>query len=143
MPAIIDWMQKKKHPFNLFTEVSVNLADDEELMQLMGQAGFNKVFVGIETPNEASLSECDKKQNTSRDLIATVKTIQNHGFEVMAGFIVGFDNDSPAIFKTQINFIQKSGIVTAMVGLLNAPQGHPVISEIKERKPSGERVYRR
>jgi len=122
LPAIINWMQKKKHPFNLFTEVSVNLADDEELMQLMVQAGFSKVFVGIESPNEASLSECDKKQNTRRDLITTVKTLQNHGFEVMGGFIVGFDNDTPAIFKSQINFIQKSGIVTAMVGLLNLPR---------------------
>ena len=83
--------------------------------------------MGIETPNEASLSECDKKQNTRRDLIATVKTIQNHGFEVMGGFIVGFDNDPPSIFKTQINFIQKSGIVTAMVGLLNAPKGTRLI----------------
>jgi radical SAM superfamily enzyme YgiQ (UPF0313 family) len=131
LPAIIGWMQKRKHPFNLFTEVSVNLADDEELMQLMGQAGFNKVFVGIETPNEASLSECDKMQNTKRDLIATVKTIQNHGFEVMGGFIVGFDNDTPSIFKSQINFIQKSGIVTAMVGLLNAPKGTRLYQRLK------------
>ncbi len=131
LPAIINWMQKKKHPFNLFTEVSVNLADDEELMQLMVQAGFSKVFVGIESPNEASLSECDKKQNTRRDLITTVKTLQNHGFEVMGGFIVGFDNDTPAIFKSQINFIQKSGIVTAMVGLLNAPQGTRLYQRLK------------
>jgi radical SAM superfamily enzyme YgiQ (UPF0313 family) len=131
LPAIIDWMQKKKRPFNLLTEVSVNLADDEELMQLMGQAGFNKVFVGIETPNEASLSECDKRQNTRRDLIATVRTIQNHGFEVMGGFIVGFDNDTPSIFKSQINFIQKSGIVTAMVGLLNAPRGTRLYQRLK------------
>jgi radical SAM superfamily enzyme YgiQ (UPF0313 family) len=123
LPAIIGWMEKRKYPFTLLTEVSVNLADDEELMALMNKAGFNKVFVGIETPNEASLSECDKNQNISRDLIATVKILQNRGFEVMAGFIVGFDQDPPSIFKTQINFIQKSGIVTAMVGLLNAPRG--------------------
>jgi radical SAM superfamily enzyme YgiQ (UPF0313 family) len=132
LPAMIDWMQKRKRPFNLFTEVSVNLADDEALMQLMSEAGFNKVFVGIETPNEASLSECDKKQNSHRDLIATVKTIQNHGFEVMGGFIVGFDADTPSIFKTQINFIQKSGIVTAMVGLLNAPQGTRLYQRLKK-----------
>jgi radical SAM superfamily enzyme YgiQ (UPF0313 family) len=131
LPAIIEWMRKKKYPFNLFTEVSVNLADDEELMQLMGQAGFNKVFVGIETPNEASLSECDKRQNVSRDLIGSVKTLQNHGFEVMGGFIVGFDNDPVSIFKTQINFIQKSGIVTAMVGLLNAPKGTRLYQRLK------------
>jgi len=134
LPVIINWMRKNNHPFSLFTEVSVNLADDEELMQLMGQAGFNKVFVGIETPNTASLNECDKKQNTHRDLIASVKTLQNRGFEVMGGFIVGFDNDSPAIFKTQINFIQKSGIVTAMVGLLNAPQGTRLYQRLKGEK---------
>jgi len=132
LPAIINWMQKHRRPFNLFTEVSVNLADDEELMQLMEQAGFNKVFIGIETPNEASLFECDKKQNTRRDLIATIKTIQNHGFEVMGGFIVGFDNDTPSVFKAQINFIQKSGIVTAMVGLLNAPRGTRLYQRLKK-----------
>lgn len=131
LPSIIDWMKKRNHPFNLWAEVSVNLADDEELMRLMFQAGFSRVFVGIETPNEASLSECDKKQNTCRDLIASVKTIQNHGFEVMGGFIVGFDNDTPAIFKTQISFIQKSGIVIAMVGLLNAPKGTRLYRRLK------------
>jgi len=132
LPAIIGWMQAKKYPFTLLTEVSVNLADDEELMSLMNKAGFNKVFVGIETPNEASLSECDKNQNISRDLIATVKTLQNRGFEVMAGFIVGFDQDPISIFKTQINFIQKSGIVTAMVGLLNAPRGTRLYQRLKK-----------
>jgi radical SAM superfamily enzyme YgiQ (UPF0313 family) len=123
LPLLIAWMETNNHPFNLSTEVSINLADDEELMQLMSKAGFNRVFVGIETPHEASLSECDKRQNTSRDLIAAVKTLQNHGFEVMGGFIVGFDNDPLTIFKTQVDFIQRSGIVTAMVGLLNAPKG--------------------
>ncbi|HSW58510.1 MAG TPA: DUF4070 domain-containing protein [Dehalococcoidales bacterium] len=132
LPAIIDWMEKRKYPFSFLTEVSVNLADDEELMTLMSKAGFVKVFVGIETPNEASLSECDKKQNVSRDLIATVKILQNRGFEVMAGFIVGFDQDPPSIFKTQISFIQRSGIVTAMVGLLNAPRGTRLYQRLKK-----------
>jgi radical SAM superfamily enzyme YgiQ (UPF0313 family) len=124
-------MEKRKRPFNLFTEVSVNLADDQELMQLMSKAGFNKVFVGIETPHEASLSECDKKQNTKRDLVATVKIIQRNGFEVTGGFIVGFDSDPITIFKTQIDFIQKSGIVTAMVGILNAPKGTRLHERLK------------
>jgi len=131
LPAIIKWMEERKHPFNLFTEVSVNLADDEKLMQLMVKAGFSKIFVGIETPHEASLSECGKKQNTKRDLMASIKTLQNHGFEVMGGFIVGFDNDPASIFKDQINFIQKSGIVTAMVGLLNAPKGTRLYQRLK------------
>jgi len=121
LPAIIEWMEAKKNPFPLSTEASINLADDEELMQLMGKAGFNQVFVGIETPNEDSLAECNKLPNKNRDLVASVRKIQNHGFEVQGGFIVGFDSDPLSIFKSQINFIQKSGIVTAMVGLLNAP----------------------
>jgi radical SAM superfamily enzyme YgiQ (UPF0313 family) len=123
LPAIIKWMKERKCSFPLLTEASINLADDEELMQLMVKAGFNRVFIGIETPNEESLTECNKFQNTNRDLVASVKKIQNHGLEVMGGFIVGFDNDPLSIFKSQINFIQKSGIVTAMVGLLNAPRG--------------------
>ena len=131
LPAVIDWMEKRKHPFNLSTEASINLADDQELMTLMVKAGFIRVFIGIETPNEDSLSECDKKQNSSRDLVATVKLIQRNGLEVMAGFIVGFDSDPVSIFKTQIDFIQKSGIVTAMVGLLNAPKGTRLYHRLK------------
>ena len=131
LPAIIEWQKKKRYPFALLTEVSINLVDDEELMQLMTKAGFSKVFIGIETPNEASLTECSKNQNLSRDLVAAVKNIHNHGLEVMAGFIVGFDNDPSTIFKTQINFIQKSGIVTAMVGLLNAPRGTRLHQRLK------------
>ncbi len=121
LPAIIEWMQRRKHPFSFLTEASINLADDEELMTLMTDAGFDTVFIGIETPHEASLKECNKVANKNRDLLSSVKTLQNHGFQVQGGFIVGFDNDPPSIFKRQINFIQQSGITTAMVGLLNAP----------------------
>ena len=123
LPTLIEWSKKKKYPFAFFTEASINLADDEELMRLMAEAGFDRVFVGIETPNEESLAECNKQQNEGRDLAASVKKIQNFGFEVQGGFIVGFDSDPATIFRSQINFIQKSGIVTAMVGLLNAPRG--------------------
>jgi radical SAM superfamily enzyme YgiQ (UPF0313 family) len=123
LPAIIDWMEKRKHPFKLYTEVSINLADDDELMALMVRAGFDQVFVGIETPNEESLAECSKLQNRNRDLIANVRKIQHAGLEVQAGFIVGFDKDPSSIFDRLTAFIQESGIVTAMVGLLNAPKG--------------------
>jgi radical SAM superfamily enzyme YgiQ (UPF0313 family) len=122
LPAIIDWMESNDHPFHFLTEASVNLADDEKLMQMMVQAGFSKVFVGIETPDEASLVECSKTQNNNRDLIAAIQKIQAFGMEVSAGFIVGFDNDTSTIFQRQIDFIQKSGIISAMVGLLNAPK---------------------
>jgi len=120
LPTISQWMEKKKYPFSLFTQASINVSDDEELMRLMVEAGFNTVFVGIESPNKESLAECNKVANKNRDLLASVKKIQNHGLQVQGGFIVGFDSDPPSIFKNQINFIQESGIVTAMVGLLNA-----------------------
>jgi len=131
LPAIINWMRAKKHPFVLSTEASLNLAEDEELIGLMVEAGFNRVFIGIETPNEASLTECHKLQNINVDMVATVKKIQNLGLEVQGGFIVGFDSDPLSIFKSQINFIQKSGIVTAMVGLLNAPPGTQLYQRLK------------
>jgi radical SAM superfamily enzyme YgiQ (UPF0313 family) len=123
LPALSEWMERKRYPFVFNTEASIDLADDEELMQLMVQTGFTAVFVGIETPNEASLAECNKVQNKNRDLIASVKKIQGFGLYVTGGFIVGFDNDPPSIFEILTTFIQESGIVSAMVGLLNAPRG--------------------
>ncbi|MFC2022459.1 B12-binding domain-containing radical SAM protein, partial [Chloroflexota bacterium] len=132
LPAIIEWMKEKKYPFAFSTEASINLADDEELMKLMVEARFNQVFVGIETPNEESLAECNKFANINRDLVASVKKIQNHGLEVQGGFIVGFDSDPISIFRSQINFIQNSGIVTAMVGLLNAPRGTRLYQRLKK-----------
>ncbi len=122
LPALIEWRaDKKEMPFN--TEASIDLADDEELMAMMVQAGFDAVFIGIETPDETSLSECNKKQNKNRDLLNSVRKIQKTGLQVQAGFIVGFDSDTSSIFQRQIDFIQKSGITTAMVGLLQAIPG--------------------
>ncbi|HVO73444.1 MAG TPA: DUF4070 domain-containing protein [Ignavibacteriaceae bacterium] len=123
LPAIVEWNEIHKNPFYFNTEASINLADDEQLMNLMVKAGFEAVFIGIESPHEASLLECNKKQNSSRNMISSVKKIQNAGLEVQGGFIVGFDNDPPSIFEKLVNFVQESGIVTAMVGLLNAPRG--------------------
>ena len=123
LPAIAEWNDKNKNPFYFNTEVSINLADDDKLMHLMVKAGFEAVFIGIESPNEESLIECNKIQNRNRDLLLSIKKIQKSGLEVQGGFIVGFDNDPPTIFDKLTNFIQESGIVTAMVGLLNAPSG--------------------
>jgi radical SAM superfamily enzyme YgiQ (UPF0313 family) len=123
LPALIDWMASKRYPFTFLTEASINLADDEVLLTMMAKAGFDTVFIGIETPDENSLVECNKVQNKNRDLMASIKTIQRFGLEVQGGFIVGFDNDNASIFDKIISFIQESGIVTAMVGLLNAPEG--------------------
>jgi radical SAM superfamily enzyme YgiQ (UPF0313 family) len=115
LPAVIQWMERMKYPFSFNTEASINLSDDEELMDLMSKAGFHAVFVGIESPNEESLVECKKIPNKNRDLIASVKKIQHHGFQVQGGFIVGFDSDPSSIFQKVIDFVQESGIVTAMV----------------------------
>jgi len=131
LPAIADWMKERNYPFSFNTEVSINLADDDELMHLMVEAGFHNVFIGIETPDENSLAECNKVQNKNRDLLASVKKIQKAGMQVMGGFIVGFDNDSTSIFQRQIDFIQNSGIVSAMVGLLNAPTNTRLYKRLK------------
>jgi radical SAM superfamily enzyme YgiQ (UPF0313 family) len=132
LPALIEWRERKKYPFAFCTEASINLSDDEELMRLMVAAGFDVVFIGIETPNEESLIECTKYQNQGRNLVASVKKLQECGLEVQGGFIVGFDSDPESIFQTQIDFIQRSGIVTAMVGLLNAPTGTRLYRRLKE-----------
>lgn len=144
LPALIAWRQGKVGmPFN--TEVSINLADDDELMRLMAQAGFDTVFVGIETPNEDSLVECSKFQNKGRDMVESVKRLQRAGLQVQGGFIVGFDNDPPSIFQQQIDFIQQSGVVTAMVGLLQAIPGTRLYERLKHEgrllnQPSGDNV---
>ena len=129
LPALIEW-QRGKDPIPFYTEASINLADDEALMRMMVDAGFDTVFVGIETPNEESLAECSKKQNKNRDLVGDVKRIQRAGMQVQGGFIVGFDSDTHSIFERQIEFIQKSGIVTAMVSLLQAPHGTPLYERL-------------
>jgi radical SAM superfamily enzyme YgiQ (UPF0313 family) len=122
LPALEAWQRRARGvPFT--AQVSMNLADDDALMRGMARAGFDAAFVGIETPDDAALAECNKKQNLGRDLIADVKRIQRAGMEILAGFIVGFDHDTPETFKRQVEFIQKSGIPGAMVGLLQAPPG--------------------
>lgn len=119
LPQMVAWMDAHKHPFTFITQASIEMADDDVLLSLMARAGFDQVFVGIETPDENSLQECSKFQNRNRDMIASVKKIQGFGIQVHAGFIVGFDSDPKSIFDTQIKFIQQSGIATAMVSLLN------------------------
>ncbi|NCB07331.1 MAG: DUF4070 domain-containing protein [Bacteroidia bacterium] len=132
LPALIKWMHAHKNPFTFSTEASINLSDDPELMKLMTEAGFSSVFVGIETPQESSLVECSKAQNTNRNLIESVRNIQENGIEVLGGFIVGFDSDSPTIFQQQIEFIQKSRIISAMIGLLNAPTKSKLYQRLKK-----------
>jgi radical SAM superfamily enzyme YgiQ (UPF0313 family) len=120
LQAMIEWRERTRPAMGFLTEASVNLAGDPELCALMVAAGFRKVFVGIETPSAAGLDECRKLQNIGKDLVVAVQTLQKSGLEVMGGFIVGFDSDTGDIFKQQFDFIQRSGVVTAMVGLLTA-----------------------
>ncbi|MEW5959468.1 MAG: B12-binding domain-containing radical SAM protein [Chloroflexota bacterium] len=138
LPALIEWQQSKQIPFH--TEASINLADDEGLMAMMVEAGFDMVFIGIETPDEKSLLECSKNQNRNRNLVEDVKRIQRAGLQVQGGFIVGFDHDTPSIFQRQIDFIQQSGIVTAMVGLLQAPPGTQLYERLKREGRLLERL---
>lgn len=132
LPALGAW-RKDKQGNLFFTEASINLADDPGLMAQMVAAGFTKVFIGIETPDEDCLAECSKAQNGKRDLVEDVKRIQRAGLQVQGGFIVGFDHDRPSIFRRQIEFIQQSGIVTAMVGLLQAPAGTRLYERMKNQ----------
>jgi radical SAM superfamily enzyme YgiQ (UPF0313 family) len=132
LPALI--ARRKQRGGNVFfTEASINLADDTALMEMMVLAGFDTVFIGIETPDDACLAECSKVQNKNRDLLGDVKRMQRTGLQVQGGFIVGFDHDTPSIFHRQIDFIQRSGIVTAMVGLLQAPVGTRLYARMKEQ----------
>lgn len=144
LPALIAW-RKDKEGMTFNTEASINLADDKELMSLMVAAGFNKVFIGIETPDENNLAECNKKQNLNRDLVADVHRIQQAGMQVQGGFIVGFDNDNATTFQRLVDFIQHSGIVTAMVGILQAPIGTQLYARMEKagrilRNMSGDNV---
>jgi len=131
LPVMRKWMHVHKNPFAFNVQTSINLADDEELMSLMIETGFTSTFVGIETPAEKSLLDCNKSQNRNRDLLQSVKKIQNAGLQVSGGFIVGFDSDMPTVFQQQIDFIQQSGIVSAMVGLLNAPKNTKLYNRLE------------
>jgi len=134
LQKIIEWMDENDKPFTLFTEASINLADDEKLMQMMQKANFDSVFIGIETPEEAGLLSCGKLHNTNKDLVEKVKIIQRNGLEVQGGFILGFDTDTQNTFDNMIKFIQKSGIVTAMVGLLHAIPDTQLYKRLQKEK---------
>jgi radical SAM superfamily enzyme YgiQ (UPF0313 family) len=130
LPALIDW-QKRSGPVPFNSQASINLADDPELLSQLPRAGITTLFIGIETPDPEALASCNKRQNIHRDLLADVHRIQAAGIEVQGGFILGFDTDAPSIFQRQIDFIQSSGIVTAMVGLLQALPGTKLHQRLK------------
>ncbi|MHB8860051.1 MAG: B12-binding domain-containing radical SAM protein [Thermoleophilia bacterium] len=136
LPPLTDWLKQRKYPFKFMTEASVNLATDEALMNGMSDANFYKVFLGLETPSLEALTECNKGQNVKFDLVEAVHKIQAHGMMVMSGHIVGFDSDDESIFARQIEFIQKTGVAIAMVGLLSVlPK-----TDLEKRLKSAKRI---
>ncbi len=139
LPRLAAWQRARDYPFGLFTEATLGLAEDPELMDQMTAAGFNMVFVGIETPVPETLASVGKRQNLRSDMLASVRTIQRKGMEVSAGFILGFDSDPGDIFDRQIRFIQESGIPSAMVSLLTALPGTQLYSRLqREGRLAGE-----
>lgn len=132
LEQLIDWRKEKNFKATYVTQISLNLADDDELLTLMQQAGFSSVFIGLESPSKVSLEECGKFHNKNRDMVQDIKKIHNYGMEVYGGFIVGFDHDDDSIFDAQFEFIQEAGIVVATIGLLNALPGTRLYNRLKE-----------
>ncbi len=118
--ALIPWMEEHDYPFILLTEASLNLAEDDELVELMVKAGFTIVFMGIETPDTDSLLGIHKVQNTRSDLIASCHKITKAGLQIMSGFIMGFDNERPGAGKRIREFIEETGIPQGQFSLLQA-----------------------
>ena len=129
--ALAEWQETNDYPLELMTEVTLNIAQDDELLQLMRQANFTTIFVGIESPRAASLQETHKTQNMRENILDSVHRIQRAGMEVMAGMIVGFDNDDPSIFDEHFRFIQEARIPVSMTGMLNAVPKTPLYKRLK------------
>jgi radical SAM superfamily enzyme YgiQ (UPF0313 family) len=131
LPALKVWQIDHGYPYHFFTEASINMGEDEKLLSAMREAGFNQVFIGVETPDPKGLEETGKKQNLKANMENSIRTIQRHGMEVMAGFIIGFDSDKEDIFDRQISFIQQNAIPKAMIGFLNALPGTRLYHRLK------------
>lgn len=131
LSAIAAWQLEHGFPVELMTEVTVNVAQDGELLRLLREAHFSTVFIGIESPRAASLQETHKTQNLREGLLESVHRIQNAGIEVMAGMIVGFDHDDPTIFAEQFRFLDEARIPISMTGMLNAVPKTPLHERLK------------
>ena len=132
---IIRWQQERSYPLTLFTEASLDLAEDEELMELMGLANFQSVFIGIETPNEDSLRETKKHQNVRPNagtLLDRVHRVQQHGIDVWCGMIVGFDHDDVSIFDVMPKFLGEARVSAALIGMLHAIPTTPLHARLKQ-----------
>ena len=130
--ALADWQRANDYPIEMMTEVTLNIAQDDELLRLMREANFSTIFIGIESPRAASLQETHKEQNLRESILESVHRIQRAGIEVMAGMIVGFDHDDPSIFEEQFRFIQDARIPVSMTGMLNAVPKTPLYQRLKD-----------
>jgi radical SAM superfamily enzyme YgiQ (UPF0313 family) len=130
--ALADWQKQNGYPIEFLTEVTLNIAQDDELLRLMHQANFATIFIGIESPRAESLKETHKTQNLRENILDSVHRIQRAGIDVMAGMIVGFDNDDPSIFDEQFRFIQEARIPISMTGMLNAVPKTPLHQRLKD-----------
>jgi radical SAM superfamily enzyme YgiQ (UPF0313 family) len=130
--ALADWQRERGYPIEMMTEVTLNVAQDDELLHLMRECNFTTIFVGIESPRAASLQETKKTQNLRADILESVHKIQQAGMEVMAGMIVGFDHDDPTIFAEQFEFIQQARIPVSMTGMLQAMPKTPLYKRLAE-----------
>ena len=132
LPEIAAWRDRRQPPLEFYTEASVNLADDPQLVDLMTRAGFTAVFMGIETPSPEALKETRKLQNLRRNLVEQVHGLLDRGLDIWAGFILGFDNDGPDSFDQMIQFIQSAAIPYSMVGMLSALPHTPLYARLEK-----------
>ena len=136
LPAIASWQKERRYPFLLTAETTVNLASADDLLDAMVDAGFVETFVGVETPNQATLLKTKKMHNTSRHidnyLLTAIRKIQSKGLQVTAGFILGLDGDDEYAFDAQIQFIEQAGIPAAMVGLLSPLSGTDLYKRLQQ-----------
>jgi radical SAM superfamily enzyme YgiQ (UPF0313 family) len=124
------WGRENGYPIDFNTELSLNASQDEELLELLRDAHFTTVFIGIESPRKQSLKETRKTQNMRGDLVESVRKIQSYGIQVQAGMIVGFDGDDESIFEEQLRFIQEARIPVSMTGMLQAMPKTPLYDRV-------------
>ncbi len=127
---LAEYQREHRYRFEFGTEASLNLAQDAELLDLFRKANFGWVFIGIESPDEESLKETLKFQNTRQDILTSVRTVYRHGIDILAGFIIGFDHDTVDTFERQYQFITQSGIQASMIGLLQATPRTPLYDRL-------------
>ncbi|MCP5014222.1 MAG: B12-binding domain-containing radical SAM protein [Ketobacter sp.] len=133
LTALRDWNNRQTEGQVIFnTQLSIDTAKEDEILQLCFEAGLNEVFIGIEIPNEASLRESKKRQNLGINLVDQIQRFLDHGIEVFAGMIVGFDADGPDIFERQYEFAMSTPIPTFSLGALIAPSSTPLYQRLKQ-----------